>query len=279
MNITYHSWKAYTECPKKFYKQYVVKDKPTVEINEYFTLYGRLVEKFFELYCNIWHFKTPRLTPEEIKRKLVFIYNDILKSSTVNWDLPYCRDSKQDIFNQAHNDVCEVMASENISYFLNTKSEVSIGLILKDQHKLKGRLDFLHQSQIGNETTIFDGKGTNKIGKNISNDQLFFYSFLYYFRFKKLPEHLGFFYYRFNTLVPVTMDMDILNDFRARLSLDVKGMLQAEQPPKPSGKACKYCHYYNAEGCPEGEEARRGRMRKSKINLETNGDVIEFGFQ
>jgi CRISPR/Cas system-associated exonuclease Cas4 (RecB family) len=276
MNITYHSWKAYTECPKKFYKQYVRDDPPTEPINEYFTLYGRLTEKFFELYCNIWRFKTPSLSPEAVRRKMIFIYHDILKSSTVNWGAPYCKDSKEEIFEQAHTDICIIMDSPNKNYFFNTKSEVSIGLILKDSHKIKGRLDFLHTSQVGNEDTIFDGKGTNKIGKNISNDQLYFYTFLYYFRFNKLPIALGFFYYRFNTLVPVEMDMDILNDFRARLSLDVKEMVKAEHKPTPSAKSCKYCKYFT--GCTEGEQSRVSRKRSSKIDLESNGEIVELGF-
>ena len=276
MNISYHSWKAFIECPKKFYKQYVKRDAPTEPINEYFTLYGRLTEKFFELYCNIWRFKTPIISPEVIWQKLIFIFNGILKSSTVNWDLPYCRDSKEDIFEQGFKDVCTIMESSTKHFFLNTKSEVSIGLILKDGHKMKGRLDFIHTDQIGEDETIFDGKGTNKIGKNISNDQLYFYAFLYYFRYNKLPSQLGFFYYRFNSFVPIAMDMEILNDFRARLSLDVKEMVKAEHLPTPSAKSCKYCKYFT--GCTEGEQSRISRKRVSKIDLESNGKVVELGF-
>ena len=153
---------------------------------------------------------------------------------------------------------------------------MSIGLILKDEHKIKGRLDFLHHSQVGNDDTILDGKGTNKLGKNISDNQLYFYTFLYYFRFKKLPVQLGFFYYRFNTLVPVDMDINILNDFRARLSLDVKEMVKAEHKATPSAKSCKYCKYFT--GCTEGEQSRISRKRSSKIDLESDGKVVELSF-
>ncbi len=276
MNISYHSWKAYQECPKKFNKQYVERATPTEPLNEYFTLYGRLVEKFFELYCNIWRFKTPVISPEVIKQKLVFIFNGILKSSTVNWDLPYCRETKEEIFERGFQNICTIMDSPSKHFFLNTKAEVSIGLILKDSHKIKGRLDFIHKAQVGEDEIIIDGKGTNKIGKNISNDQLFFYAFLYYFRFNKLPTQIGFFYYQFNSYVPIAMDMDILNDFRARLSLDVKEMVKAEHPPTPSAKSCKYCKYFT--GCTEGEQSRISRKRTSKIDLESNGKIVALGF-
>jgi len=207
---------------------------------------------------------------------MIFIFHDILKSSTVNWDAPFCNEPKEEIFERAHADICTIMDSPNKNYFFNTKSEVSIGLILKDSHKLKGRLDFLHTSQVGDEEIVFDGKGTNKIGKNISNEQLYFYTFLYYFRFKKLPARLGFFYYQFNTLIDVPVDMDILNDFRARLSLDIKEMIKLREEATPSAKSCKYCPYFT--GCAEGEQSRINRKRKSKIDLESNGKIVELGF-
>jgi len=277
MNISFSAWKMYTDCPKKFNKMYVQKAQRTVPLNEYFTLYGRAVEKFFELYSNIWRFKTPILSPEEIKRKLIFIFNDILKSSVVIWDLPYCNEPKEEIFNRALHDIKSIMTSTNKGLFLNTKAEVSISLNLKDNHKMKGRLDFVHTTPMSGEVVVFDGKGTNKIGKNVSDDQLYFYAFLYYFRFQKLPSQIGFFYYQFNTLIPVAMDMDILNDFRARLSLDVKEMFKAEHEATPSGGACKYCPYFN--GCEEGEKSSLGRKRGSKIKgIECNGEIMEFGF-
>lgn len=277
MNITYHSWFAYIECPKKFYKQYVKKDPPTVPVNEYFTLYGRLVEKFFELYSNTWCHKTLSLSPKTIKEKMIFIYNGILKSSIVNWSAPFCKLAKEDIFSQAHEDICTIMSSPNRNYFLNTRSEVSIELTLKDSHKIRGRLDFIHKDPSNTEKeTIFDGKGTDKIGKNIREEQLLFYSLLYYFLFKKLPIELGFFYYRFNTFIPVPVDLGILNEFRAKLSLSVKEMIKtAEHMATPSAKACKYCKYII--GCLEGQKGKAIRAKPSKIkDLEGEG-LVEFG--
>lgn len=278
MNITYKSWKSYKKCPKQFYKQYIKEDQPTVPINEYFTLYGRLTEKFFELYCNNWRRDKPILTPKEIKEKMIVLYKIILKASIVDWTAFYCKYSKEDIFSSAYSDVCNIMESVNRNYFLNTKSEIKIELTLNSGHSMKGRLDFLHKNPLKlNEISIFDGKGTDTIGKNINNDQLLFYALLYYFQFKLLPIELGFFYYRFNTLIPVAIDLEIINEFRASLSLDLKAMIKTpEYTATPSAKSCKYCNYAN--GCLEHLKDKATRVKPSKIkNLESDGDVIEFG--
>lgn len=278
MNISYNSWKTYKKCPKCFYKQYLKKDPPTVPINEYFTLYGRLVEKFFEIYCNIWSRQNITISYPDINKKMTIIYDKILKISLVDWTAFYCKYSKDEIFTSAFSDVCNILDSTNKGYFLNTKAEVKFEVLLKKGHQIRGRLDFLHKSTIKvNEDSILDGKGTDTIGKNIDNNQLLFYALLYFFQFKRLPIEIGFFYYRFNTLIPVAIDKEILNEFRANLSLDIKDIINTmEYKATPSAKSCKYCNY--AKGCLEHLKDKATRVKPSKIkNLESDGDIIEFG--
>lgn len=278
MNISYNSWKTYKKCPKCFNKQYLKKEPITVPVNEYFTLYGRLVEKFFEIYCNVWSRQNITIPHPDIEQKMAIIYRDILKVSIVDWTAFFCKYSKNDIFTSAFSDVCNILDSTNRGYFLNTKSEVKIEMSLKRGHRLGGRLDFLHKNVTNiNDASIFDGKGTDKIGKNVDNNQLLFYALLYFFQFKSLPIETGFFYYRFNTLIPVAIDKEILNEFRANLSLDIKAMTSTvEYGATPSAKACKYCNY--KKGCLEHLKDKAVRAKPSKIkNLESDGEVIEFG--
>ena len=134
MRISYHSWKAFKECPRKFHKQYILKEPPTVPINEYFTLYGKLTEKFFELYCNIWSKNNSILFPKSIGEKLKIIYEDVLRSTIVDWTPFYCKFSKEEIFKQSYDDIINILKSENQNFFLNTKSEIKIELSLKNSH-------------------------------------------------------------------------------------------------------------------------------------------------
>lgn len=277
MKISYHGWKSYRECPKKFLLKHVQKAPPTVPVNEYFTLYGRLVEKFFELFSNIWRFKTPYIFPEIIRERMQVLYDNILLASTVNWSAPFVKYTQNDIFEQAFADVCTIMDSQQQNYFLNSKSEVSINLKLKGEIELRGRIDFVHFDPLCKDAVlIFDGKGTDTIGKNVSNDQLLFYALLYFFQYKIVPRELGFFYYRFNTMIPVPISEQILNEFRARLSLDIKTIVSDKEfKATPCAKSCKYCDY--ARTCLEGIESKGSRAKKSRLDLKGEG-FVEFGF-
>jgi CRISPR/Cas system-associated exonuclease Cas4 (RecB family) len=241
-------------------------------------LYGKLVEKFFEIFSNTWRYKTPYMPPEEIRLKLKTIYDGVLSSSVVNWDAPFASSTQEDIFNQAYADVCSIMESPTQNYFLNSRSEVSIEVNLKGGACLKGRLDFVHGDALNPKAiTIFDGKGTNNIGKNIEDYQVLFYALLYFLHFKVLPDQLGFFYYRFNTFKPVAISLDILNEFRAKLSLDIKKILASKEfIATPSSKSCKYCDYRT--GCTECMEDQAKRSKGSKLDIPDQDGIVNLGF-
>ena len=149
-------------------------------------------------------------------------------------------------------------------------------MAMKNNHKMTGRIDFIHKDAIGPDISVIDGKGSMKMGRNVDEKQLLFYALLYFFLNKKLPDHLGFFYYRFNTYVPVEFNEEKLQLFRATLSLDVKKMTSGEgYEATPSAKSCKYCDYLI--GCEKGLAAKAKRSRKSKINIKGEG-LVTFSF-
>jgi len=277
MRISYHVWKAYKECPKKFFLEYIKKASPTTTVNDYYKLYGVLTQKFFEMFCNIWRFKTPHMFPEVIHERMIPLWDNILKTSEVNWTAPFVSMNQQELFEKAWTDVCAIMESLSQNYFLNSRSEVTIELKLKDEHIINGRLDFIHTDYMaGNTVVIFDGKGTGKVGKNIDNNQLLFYALLYFFSTKVLPSTLGFFYYQLNTFVPIFFNKEVLDEFRAKLSLDVKEMTSvSEYKTMPCAKSCRYCNYL--VGCQEGMTAKAGRARKSKLPELVGDGIVEFG--
>ena len=274
MRIDFHKWEDYRGCPKKFALRHIKREPYPVPDNDYPKLYGKTVEKFFELYCNIWRSKTPYIFPDVIRERLEKIYEGILQHSTINWSRG--NHTKEEIFEQVVADTCAIMDSPNQNYFLNTKSEISIDMTIKGGHVINGRLDFLHYPPMSEDFIIMDGKGASKMGKHVDKDQLLFYALLCFFQYKRLPLDLGFFYYRYNTFAPIQISSDIMNEFRARLSLDIKKMTEPiEHGATPSAKACQYCNYLSK--CPEGLLAKAQRARKSKIEIEGDG-MVEFGF-
>jgi CRISPR/Cas system-associated exonuclease Cas4 (RecB family) len=276
MKINYHSWKSYKDCPKLFdlKRRYV----PTpFRQSSYYSLYGKLTEKFFTMFSNVWRLKvSPYLPPEEIKFKLKKLYEDLLSREYVDWSAPIAVLSKEDIFNQAFADICTIMESNNQNYFLNTKSEISIEHELQNGVNLNGRLDFLHNDAVTNAVMIFDGKGTDKVGKNISEDQLYFYSLLYQMSFKALPEQLGFFYYKLNLFQPVEINPAAIKDYGAKLSVDINQMTSdTEFKATPSNKSCQFCDYRTV--CQEGIAYKAAHTRESKLDLPIGNGIEEFG--
>jgi len=273
MKLSYHSWRDYKDCPKKYYLKHIKKQESPVERNEFFTLYGKTVEKFFQFFCNNWRFTMPYMPSEEIRFKLNKIYEEIIAVSNIAWDGQYVSETKEGLFEQACKDVCAIMDSPNQNYFLNTKAEFTIEVATQAGVDIIGRMDFIHSDAISKSPLIFDGKGTNKIGKNVSEEQLFFYALLYFFHFKQMPEYIGFFYYRFNTYVPIDFNLDILNKFRAQFSLDIKKLLSDNEfKPTPCPKACKYCDYQTI--CRDCIEDRLKRKRPSKVEISEDDGVL-----
>jgi CRISPR/Cas system-associated exonuclease Cas4 (RecB family) len=294
INISYHTWKDFRDCPKKYFLKNRLRKPSVVPRNDYFMLYGKLTEKFFEYFCNIWRYRTSYMSPVDIRQKLKIIYEGILAGSVVNWDAPFVQSTQEDIFNQSYADVCTIMDSQNQNYFLNTRSEVSVeikiaskedvsatttpGVDINKKACIKGRLDFVHADALNPKSiTIFDGKGTNNIGKNIEDYQILFYALLYFLHFKILPDQLGFFYYRFNTFKPVAISLDILNEFRAKLSLDTKKIMSStEFVATPCSKSCKYCDYRPI--CQEYQEDQAKRSTKSKLDIPDQEGIVDLGF-
>lgn len=277
MSISYNAWKGFSQCPKKYFLRYRKKAEPTVSQNDYFKLYGLLTEKFFEMFCNMWRFKTPYMSPELIKEKHAAIWENILQAAHVDWTAPFVRQTKEEIFDKSLHDVCIIMDSEKQNYFFNTQSEVEISVHTKDGINLTCRLDFIHRDPHQNSRIIFDGKGTGKIGKNVDKYQLLFYALMHLFHFGQLPDELGFFYYQFNTMMPVEINTNILNEFRVKLSSDVKAITSGSDfVATPSSKACKYCDWRNS--CEEHIKKVAERRKPSQIKVPDDRGVCQFSF-
>lgn len=277
MRLHYHSWRSYQDCPKQYFLKYRKKVQPTVPINDYFTLYGKLMEKFFINFSTHWKFETPYMTPNRIREKIEGLWEFLEYSSIIDWSAPFAKLSAEDIIDQAFQDTCTIMDSHNQNYFLNTKSEVEIKATTKNGVELVGRLDFLYNHPLSNSVMIFDGKGTKHVGKYVSEDQLLFYALLYLFHYKRLPDELGFFYYRFNSMIPVDITSLKINHFRERLSSDIKKMLETSDfPATPCYRSCKFCDYNNS--CNDRSAWQASHRKPSQINVPDEPGVQEFGF-
>jgi len=277
MRLSYSKYKMYVECPRKY--RWVSDRRPiTVKSSKYFALYGIVIQRFFEFYVNKYVKNGIRLTNEQIRSFLRKDWERTLDYEYVIWDDPWCKESSEEIFESIYNDVLTNI--ENFDFFKYARSEVIYNITLKKtKDELHGRLDFIVEKPDGT-VEILDGKGTTKIEKNVDKEQLYFYAMLYYLRHKKLPTKVGFWYYKFQRIVYIDMDMDTLISFKKKFALVKKSIKEDRtwEPKVKITKACKFCDYksdcdaYNLK-----KEANRLKRNKG-VPLPAVGKKVSFGF-
>lgn len=279
MVISYSTWTDLRDCPKRFHDIHMAKLVPTVPVNEYHSLYGTLMQKFFELYSNAWRFKTPYLFPEHIAERMERLFDGLLLTRDVNWSAPGCSETKEEIQKKAVDDAIKIMEGPSLNLFLSTKAEMGIAVKLSCGHSVSGRLDFVHTDPFNNGILIFDGKGTTKKNR-VDPDQLYWYSLLYKCHTGKIPDKIGFLFWKLDEFVEVPLNLDLLNEFRARISLMIKSVEDNRRyEATPSAKSCRYCGFANS--CMEGMTGKVSRMKPSKAGITVEADkdgVATFGF-
>lgn len=155
-----------------------------------------------------------------------------------------------------------------------------------DGHTLAGRADFIIlRTKPHHDLVIFDGKGSRHRDKYVSREQLFWYAMLYRFQHGKLPDKLGFIFWRYDPPESIDwpdFDDDIIDDLQARALKAIhdiermekelkKGMplpiIRSIFKPTANSENCRFCQFATEELCPEGfkiaEELKKKKRKRS----------------
>jgi len=183
------------------------------------------------------------------------------------------------------------------------KSEVELLAYINKWNPVGGRVDMIiRRDDTG--ITILDGKNGKryKDGKGgwmtfTDPDQLRWYAMLFYLCYQKLPDRLGFVYFRYPAGDPVLdlegnptgekeegvtwvpFSMDDLKGLAQRAVDCRKGLEKEQFEANPSWKQCKFCDFETV--CPERmaqKESNRRKPRKKKDELKlTEFSVFTMG--
>lgn len=278
MKLSYSDYKTYINCPRLYYNR-TNKIEPPERSSKYFSLYGKLIEKFFEKYTNDFSRNKEPLKDSQIRFFLRDMWNNILEYNYVNWSEPWVKETSDEIFDSVYNDVKANL--DIFDFWKYSRSEVTLEVLLKkNKDILKGRVDFICKRPDG-VVEIIDGKGTRKVDKTVDIEQLYFYALLYMLKNKRLPDKLGFLYYKFHMIKYIDFDMDSIMEFKDKLALVKKAIKADEKFECKVGisKQCKWCEYQLE--CPgfinKKKMLAEKRAAKSKIHIpDSNGEVISF---
>jgi CRISPR/Cas system-associated exonuclease Cas4 (RecB family) len=159
---------------------------------------------------------------------------------------------------------------EKYPFLLNTKmaSEVEHKAQVLENDYITGKFDFIIED---NEISILDGK-SNKDPKDAKRTQLMYYALVYYLCKGKLPDTLGFIFWRYANLETFKPSEEDLLNLKKDIEDVITAIKNSEFVATPSESACQWCKF-NLE-CRE-----RISFRAHKKSAKSTGifDFIEDG--
>lgn len=275
MRLSYSEYATYLKCPKRYYQE-VNEVEPPEEQSRYFAVYGLLVESFFKIYTNQILKKKILLSDDQVYAIMRKLWKKILDENYVEWTDPWCKESSEHIFMTAFDDV---LKNINVFDFWDyTRSEISFEIVLKKtQDILSCRMDFIVNRPDGT-VEILDGKGTYKMDKNVDIEQLYFYVLVYYLHYKKLPDKIGFLYYKFKTIHYIDFDLNTIMDFKSKLSIVKRAIKQDKVFEAKVGisKQCKWCAYNVTCEALINKRKERADKKKPVVGFDFDGGLLSF---
>jgi len=295
---------AYEKCPQKFLwrkgwgdidvgggpgKRKPIPDEE--KRSEHHAVMGIVIQYVIERFYNDQLWKDQTTLETKLKEILNREFNYRLGKHYIIW-----RESRT-----TREEMLQVCMDGVFGYLKTVKAQKLLGSYAKSEINLVGdvegvsiggRVDMIiNRKDTG--VTILDGKNSTHKDKYLDPDQLRFYALCYKAIEGKLPDRLGWVYYRFPanketgetgvSWVPCTED-DI--EGLTQRIVSVREDMEAEKfEPTPTPKNCKFCDFETM--CPpriaqrKANSEKRGKKKSTllKESLDkSNGDFVDFGF-
>lgn len=278
MWFSYSAFSQYQKCPKQYYLQRVKKVQPPVPESKHNAWVGTVVQNVFEEFYEkeLWRKKGEVL--DILLDRTKFYNEQFLLKNHVDFSHRTCKyKSKDDPLQDCLDLVPKVLSAIKREKLLGpyAKSEVKIEARLRNNDLLFGYLDFVIRKPDGT-VLLLDGKSTKYREKGVDLNQLYFYALLFYFRYKKLPDKLGFLYFRFAD------DPELAFDWYDPLKTEIKKLRENivealdniyarnfQATPVPSN--CQWCPYEDM--CPERKQQKA--VNSGKRAASSNKEKVE----
>lgn len=276
IRFDFHKYLDYKECPKRFKLKYDRVDPPKPD-NKYHSLFGTIVQHFFEWYANRWRSEGLRVsTYSDVRKLIIDKWRKMLEREYVDWNGFGCRMDSEQLLDSAIECILDNLSTDD--FYENTESEIKIEAAFKTGDVWVGSMDF--KKIIDNDPSrvwIIDGKSTDKLGKNIHIEQMLNYAWLHKYKYGFFPERLSFYYTRLKVFQDVSFDEVRLNNFRKDFLLTLKAAKEdTVYPATPKAKTCKYCPWKST--CAEHIADAATRKRSVPVAKFNDDGSTEMSF-
>jgi hypothetical protein len=265
---------------------------------------GAVTERFYN--DELW--RQPQGLPNRLVEmtKKEFRYQIGKPRNYIDWRLA---PSKADMLQVCQDGVQGFLRTVKANRLLGeyARSEVDLVGYINKWNPVGGRADYIIRRLEGKELpgiTILDGKNSKSKGRYTDPDQLRWYAMCFYLAYGRLPDRLGFVYFRYphgapmvdkkgepvldddgNPMIEQGVDWvpftkEDIQGIAQRGAKARKAMDKEQFEPTPTPKGCRFCDYETV--CKARQDQKKSRARKPKNTddlLQGSEGFVEFGFE
>jgi len=297
--------KAYEECPQKYLWGYgwgdielgrgPGKGKPRpVDDSKHHAVMGIVIQAVLEdFYNNEWWSVPEYQQPGNLKRHLIRMTKDklagMLPRFFIDWDKTTFEEMEEICINGVVGYLPTMRHHKLLGIY--AKSEVDLQGQIANWLPVGGRADFvIRRDDTG--ISLLDGKNSGTKMKYVDPDQLRWYALCFSLSYHRLPDRLGFVWFRYPydadtgeegiDWVPFTRRD--LQELVERAKKARRGMENEKFAPKPVAKVCRFCDFETVCDARIQNRAENVAKRKGKtpslpiVDMDGVEGIMEFGF-
>lgn len=261
------------------------KRPPPIKESRHHAIMGQVIQKVIEDLYNNEMWRTPAGLADLLLEMVMKELNYALAKEYVDWMKAPPKIEMQEICRSAISGYLRTMKANK---FLGPYARAEVELVgaVDPMTAVAGRADLIiRRDDTG--VTILDGKNSKTKGKYTDPDQLRWYALLFYLVYGKLPERLGFVYYRYPQ-DPVTGDSGVdwvdftqadVEGLAARAVSVRKAMEDRKFEPTPKPPTCQFCVYESVCEARKTQKAANAQKRnKNKGTQDFEDGFVDLKF-
>jgi len=271
VQLNYMKYSAYKTCPGMYRFKWV--DRPAISmVPDYRNAWiGFTVQKIVETYyLEKWYLKGREALP--LMLSLVRPVGEyFIRDKKIIWS----REAENNWF---------VIAAATIPVVLETllkevfySSDCRPELLLNFMHgvdKIWGKLDLVFfDGENNSRMTLLDGKAGGTVGKNVDKDQLLYYAWCLQRTLGRLPDRVGFWWYRHDEVKWIRSDQLVVDDVVRKVDTTIAGIKASRFPYTPSS-SCRYCDFRSI--CNAGQKYLAGKKKDLPLVIPGNLGSVSF---
>lgn len=286
--LSYSGFDTYRNCPKHYHLKYVKKEEPPVKESKHNAIVGTVVQQVFADFLNKELWRKGSETTKELLRLTDLYFWEYLDNNHVDFNDITCRfKHPTEPLNECLEMVPKILQLWKRERFLGpyAKSEVDVRVRYRGSETLAGYLDFVIRKDDGT-IMILDGKASRHHDKYVNEDQLYFYALLFYLKYQKLPDKLGFIFYAFaddedKGVKWIEVDKAKIKNLREQVEDAFDSIYQGKWKATPKPSNCRFCPFESV--CSERLSQKAANSFKRRVNSTKpeedvpEGEFIGFG--